>query len=123
MASLSFFTSLLLFVVLPISLLGNPWEKPGCHLTGFSLVVKKENCQKTVVHINACRGCCASLSYPSSYETVMLSHGRHNFTSRASCCSIAKAQVVHFKINCGGVPRIETIQSAERCSCGVCKDY
>ncbi|XP_035691072.1 thyrostimulin alpha-2 subunit-like isoform X1 [Branchiostoma floridae] len=116
---------LLLAILLSSSDMGRaqaPWYRPGCHLVGVDKTVEVPGCQRQTVRVNACRGYCESIAFPSSGTTRQGSSGNHVITSRATCCDIASTHVVNFSLRCGNLLVPKTLYSAASCSCSICDD-
>ncbi|CAK8677637.1 unnamed protein product [Clavelina lepadiformis] len=85
---MKFLLLLCLFVATTLAGGKSKWKVPGCHLRGYQKQIHVDNCKSVIIGINACRGYCPSITYPSDYATKMESNGRHNYTAQAACCTI-----------------------------------
>ncbi|NP_001268687.1 glycoprotein hormone alpha-2 isoform X1 [Strongylocentrotus purpuratus] len=98
-----------------------PWQRPGCHLVGFTQKVEIPGCYVEMVAMNACRGFCNSYSYTSEWTTLVASQGRQKFTTYGRCCAIKDTHEVHVLLECeNNIRKRVTFRSAASCECSLC---
>ncbi|XP_072036703.1 thyrostimulin alpha-2 subunit-like [Amphiura filiformis] len=114
--------SLLLFGSLLGSTAQHAWERPGCHLVGYTKEVRVPGCHMEEVPMNACRGFCLSYSYPSSLARLLESEGSQILTTTGNCCSIQETHDVNVWLRCeNNEERLVTYRSAAACECSLCE--
>ncbi|XP_071503449.1 thyrostimulin alpha-2 subunit-like [Diadema antillarum] len=120
---LVFYASFLAYAMSPSAVARKTmsWQRPGCHLVGFTKKVEIPGCYVEMVPMNACKGYCNSYSYPSDLVTLLSSGGQHEFTTYGRCCSIKDTHKVDVILECENYTRrIVTFKSAAECQCSLC---
>ncbi|XP_074662636.1 thyrostimulin alpha-2 subunit-like [Tubulanus polymorphus] len=98
------------------------WEKPGCYRIGVTRKIRIPGCYVFDSATNACRGFCSSYSFPSTYETLVVSPNQI-ITTRGTCCNMLEAETIQYNVPCLGGTRTIYMKSAVRCECSFCSRH